>query len=269
MGDVNGRLTMWSDSPSTIVGASCEYANAALGGVRAPSATSPYVASRAYCAADDALYQAGATCGACFRVTYDGSPATDPGRAGSLVVQIVDSGSAKTFDCQVDAFETITGSRTGIFPVTYEPVDCETEGDARATVLDGGNAWYTKVIFSNLPGAVISADIDVGGKVFPMSRVSGATWKASPAGAVGVAGFVVTLEDGSVAELSQCFQSWPVPTGSSCRTSPEPNPKQEPSPEPTQQPTPDPATPDPNPTTLAPIPGGGGGCCKWGANCGD
>merc|ERR1712117_556950 len=109
-----------------IVGGSCEYASSAIGGVGAPSATSPYVASRAYCAADDGLYKQGATCGACFRVSYDGSEATDAGRPGSMVVQIVDSGSAKTFDCQVDAFEAITGSRTGVFPITYEPVDCET-----------------------------------------------------------------------------------------------------------------------------------------------
>merc|ERR1719277_1824078 len=148
---------MWSDSDTTIVGGSCEYANAAQGGVNAPSASSPYVASRAYCAADAELYRLGATCGACFLVAYDGSPATDPGRAGSLVVQIVDSGSTETFDCQVDAFETITGSRTGVFPITYVPVDCETTGGPAATVLDGDNAWYTKVIFSDLPGSVASA----------------------------------------------------------------------------------------------------------------
>merc|ERR1719384_1742305 len=79
-GATSGKLTMWSDNPTIIVGGSCEYANAAGGGVGAPSATSPYVASRAYCAADDGLYQQGASCGACFRVSYDGSEATDFGR---------------------------------------------------------------------------------------------------------------------------------------------------------------------------------------------
>merc|ERR1712150_279841 len=189
----------------------------ASGGVSAPSATSPYVASRAYCAADDGLYQQGATCGACFRVSYDGSKATDNGRPGSLVVQIVDSGSAKTFDCQVDAFEAITGSRTGIIPITYEPVDCETADDGPvATVLDGDNAWYTKVIFSNLPGAVVSADLTVNGASFSMSRVGGATWKASPAGATGSASFTVTLQDGRSVDFGSCFDTWPVPTGTHC-----------------------------------------------------
>merc|ERR1711920_392366 len=185
------------------------------------SATSPYVASRAYCAADDALYEQGATCGACFRVSYDGSPATDPGRPGSMVVQIVDSGSAKTFDCQVDAFEAITGSRTGVFPITYEPVDCEVAADdvhsgPVATVLDGDNAWYTKVIFSNLPTAVESAELIVNGASVGMSRVGGATWKASPGGATGSASFVLVLQDGSRVDLGSCFDTWPVPTGSHC-----------------------------------------------------
>jgi len=207
---------MWSDSPTTIVGGSCEYATAANGGITAPSATSPYVASKAYCAADAALYQSGASCGSCFRVTYDGSQATDKGRAGSLVVQIVDSGSAKTFDCQVDAFKEIAGATTGVFPITYEPVDCETQGGAVVTVLDGNNAWYTKVLFSNLPRAVVGAEITVGGRSFPMSRVSGATWSASPGGAQGAASFAVTLEGGAQLDLGACFESWPVPTGSSC-----------------------------------------------------
>jgi len=224
---------MWSDSPTTIVGGSCEFANAAQGGIEAPSATSPYIARRAYCAADDALYRAGAACGSCFKVSYDGSPATDQGRPGSLVVQIVDSGSAKTFDCQVDAFEAITGARTGIFPITYEPVDCELNPASGpvATVLDGMNAWYTKVIFSNLPQAVDAAEITVEDRPFSMSRVGGATWQASPGGATGVAGFALRLDGGAVVCLDACFGAWPVATTASCAgeaaPEPEPEPEQE------------------------------------------
>merc|ERR1719410_2213433 len=51
---ITGQLTMWSDSATTVVGGSCEYANAASGGVNSPAATSPYIASRAYCAVDAA-----------------------------------------------------------------------------------------------------------------------------------------------------------------------------------------------------------------------
>merc|ERR1711972_310698 len=49
-----------------------------------------------------------------------------------------------------------------------------------------------------------------------MSRVSGATWKASPSGSTGAAGFIVTLQDGSTVEFSSCFDAWPVPAGSHC-----------------------------------------------------
>jgi len=135
-----------------------------------------------------------------------------------MIVQIVDSGSAKTFDCQVDAFEAITGARTGIFPITYEPVDCEiVDGQGPvATVLDGDNAWYTKVIFSNLPKAVASAELKINGASFGMSRAGGATWKASPGGAKGSASFALVLDDGSSVNLGSCFDTWPVPTGSQC-----------------------------------------------------
>merc|ERR1719195_1508573 len=189
----------------------------------APSATSPYVAARAYCAVDFSLYQQGWTCGSCFNVSYDGSPATEPGRAGSMIVQIVADGGdgawwSKNFDCQVDAFEAITGARTGVFSITYEPVPCDLDPSHGpvATVLDGDDASHTKVIFSNLPHAVVNAELKVDGKSFPMSRASGATWKASPSGSTGAAGFVVGLQDGSTVELSSCFDTWPVPTGSHC-----------------------------------------------------
>merc|ERR1712218_293378 len=120
-----------------------------------------------------------------------------------------------------DAFEAITGARTGIFPITYEPVDCEIAIDHGPviTVLDGNNAWYTKVIFSNLPTAVASAELVVNGASFGMSRVGGATWKASPEGAIGSASFAVMLQDGSRVDFRSCFGTWPVPTGSHCSAS--------------------------------------------------
>ncbi|CAE7793546.1 EXPA12 [Symbiodinium microadriaticum] len=212
----DGFMTMWSDSTTTIVGGSCEYANAANGGLGSPAASSPYIASEGYCAVDSTLYSSGGACGSCWRVSYDGSPATDPGVPGSLVVQVVDSGSAKAFDCHLTAFQRITGASTGVFPITYEPVDCDV-GSAGpvATVLDGDNAWYTKVIFSNLVSAVMKADLFLGESAFTMSRVSGATWSASTAGKRDAASFSVTLDTGDIIAF-RCFDSWPVPTGSSC-----------------------------------------------------
>jgi len=212
----DGFMTMWSDSTTTIVGGSCEYANAANGGLGSPAASSPYIASEGYCAVDSMLCSSGAACGSCWRVSYDGSPATDPGVPGSMVVQVVDSGSARTFDCHLTAFQRITGASTGVFPITYEPVDCDV-GSAGpvATVLDGDNAWYTKVIFSNLVSGVLKADLFLGESAFTMSRVSGGTWSASTAGKRDAASFAVTLDTGDIIAF-RCFDSWPVPTGSSC-----------------------------------------------------
>ncbi|CAE8684030.1 unnamed protein product, partial [Polarella glacialis] len=252
-----GFMTMWSDSATTIVGGACEYANAANGGVQSPAATSPYITSKAYCAAGYALYAAGAACGSCWRISYDGSPATDPGRAGSLVVQLVDTGSAKIFDCQLSAFQIITGATSGIFPVTYEPVGCDTApSGAAATVLDGQNAWYTKVIFSNLPSAVLAAELSVAGKSFAMSRVSGATWSANTDGSTGAASFVVTLEGGMQVSFPSCFASWPVAASSSCSTASEesPTPSTTAPPEPSTTASPVPSTTAAPSTTASPSP---------------
>jgi len=222
-GSSSGLMTMWSDSTTTIVGGSCEYANEANGGVNSPAATSPYISSFAYCAVDATLYENGANCGACYRVSYDGSSATDPGQAGSQIVQIVDSGSAKTFDCQLQAFQTITGSSTGVFPITYEPVDCETSnGGAVATMLDGDNAYFTKVIFSNLASSVEQAELTItpadGSSVsFSMDRAGGATWsKGGLGGVTGSASFSLTLASGNVVTMDSCFETWPVATNQFC-----------------------------------------------------
>jgi len=134
-----------------------------------------------------------------------------------MVVQIVDSGSAKTFDCHLTAFQKITGAESGIFPVTYEPADCDTGSQgAVATVLDGKNAWYTKVIFSSLPDAVVGASMLVEGNTYTMSRVSGATWQANTNGESGSVSFSVSLEDQSTVDFASCFSSWPVATGEYC-----------------------------------------------------
>ena len=96
-----------------------------------------------------------------------------------------------------------------MFLITYEPVDCDTVSDQGAgpvaTVLDGNNAWYTKVVFSNLPRAVEAAEIVIGTKTFVMQRVSGATWSASTGGAKGAASFAITLQGGAKVKLADCF----------------------------------------------------------------
>merc|ERR1712167_65554 len=104
----------------------------------------------------------------------------------------------------------------------YEEVECEDIGSPTATVLDGGNAWYNKMIFSGLSRGVSAASIKIGGDAtIQMTRNSGATWYASTPGTSGDVDvtFTLTLENGETVELANCFNSWPQATSSSCTVS--------------------------------------------------
>lgn len=212
-----GDMTLLGGS---VVGASCEYANAQDGGHESPAATSQYIASRRYCAANAKKFANGAGCGACYNVSYSGEGGTDLGRPRWAVVQVINLADSVDFACHGDVFESITGATTGVFPVAYKPVACETtSANGVATVLDGNNAYYTKAIFSDLPHAVAEAKLTVGHKSFPMQRVGGATFMASTDGTTGAASFALTLADGGVSKVAPCFKTWPVATDSSCGTS--------------------------------------------------
>merc|ERR1711939_1280518 len=90
------------------------------------------------------------------------------------------------------------------------------------TVLDGGNAWYNKMIFSGLSRGVSAASIKIGeDDTIQMTRNSGATWYASTPGTSGdvTVTFSLTLENGETVELANCFNSWPQATSSSCTVS--------------------------------------------------
>jgi len=102
------KMTMWSNDPDVITRSMCEYANSNLGGRTAPSAVAPPIQTLHYCATNVAIL--GQACGNCYEVAYDGSEASDDGRAGKAVVQIVDGGATHAFDCQKNVFEIITGA---------------------------------------------------------------------------------------------------------------------------------------------------------------
>merc|ERR1712187_14419 len=103
---------------------------------------------------------------------------------------------------------------TGVFPISYEPVDCRTgNGGAVASMLDGNNAFFTKVIFSNLASAVESAQLTIEATSFTMDRAGGATWsKGGLNGITGAASFSLTLASGDVVAIDPCFGNWPVAT---------------------------------------------------------
>ena len=210
---------MWTTNPKDIQASSCEMAHPASV-AQGNDWLDPYVTNnQRYCAVDDKLKASGMSCGSCYKITYTGEKATDPGRPGSAIIQVVDSGSAKEFDCFLDVFEEITGSNTGVFPIYYKQVDC-VETSPTVVVLDGNNAWYTKVLVVGGHTGVQSVSITVDGKRHDLQRSGGATWAAGLAGKSGPTFFSITYRDGTSAELLGCFGGkWPVATSSQCASS--------------------------------------------------
>jgi len=208
---------MWTENPSDVRGASCEYASSTAT-ARGNGWLSPYVSGGNYCAVSEDLFKGGAGCGKCYSVSYDGSPASNPGRAGSAVIQVVNSGAggANRFDCFINGFKTISGSSTGIFPIKFLPVNC-LGAPPTAVILDGNNSFYVKVLFSGGATGVVSAKLRIGGAMFDMTRSSGATFYANTNGASGQASFEVSYDNGSKATIGGCFGgAWPVATSSIC-----------------------------------------------------
>lgn len=216
-GGTSGYMTMWTESPSAVLGSSCEYAGA-TSTANSASWLEPYVNQHRYCAVNDQMHQMGMGCGECFVIEYSGQGGTDPGRAGSAVIQVVDSGSAKEFDCYLNVFEEITGSSTGIFPIAYTKIPCEVTGPT-AVILDGNNAWYVKVLFAGGSAGVQAARMAIGSTNYSMERVSGATWKANLSGKENQAvTFHLSFSDGSEKTITNCFPGgWPVATSSQCK----------------------------------------------------
>jgi hypothetical protein len=213
---VAGQMTLWTTSKTDIQKSACEYA--------LPAATSkgsswlvPHVNKLRYCGVSAAVYQSGLRCGQCYRITYNGVGGTDPGRAGSAVIQVVDTGSAKEFNCFSNAFTAIKGATTGVFPIRYTPVAC-TKAPTTVVVLDGNNEFYVKVLLAGGTTGVKSANLKLGSVTYTLGRVSGATWKASLAGLKNQqASFSITYSNGVTVSVSGCFGGkWPVPTGTQC-----------------------------------------------------
>jgi hypothetical protein len=145
--DGAGELTMWTDSSSAVTGGSCEYANSgAVSGGSTPWLDT-YVTPGMYCAVSDDLYENGVGCGKCYTIVYNSADGgTDTATSGTANVQVVDSGAggSEHFDCFVTAFETLTGIKTGIFPVSFTQIDCAPQ-PLTAVIMDGNNAFYVKV----------------------------------------------------------------------------------------------------------------------------
>lgn len=222
-----GKLTMWSKKQDVIVGASCEYANPASGKwleLASPSAQSPYIKSRHYCALNTHMMEAGLACGRCYKIKFDGKKHTEGAcaRPGDAVIQVVGSGATPGFDCHDTVFKEISGCNTGKMDITYEPVDCETKETPTAMVIGGHEDWM-KMIFSGLKRPVARASIKIGSDkpIMLQRKVNSATWWSSLKGTKGSipVSFTLTLDNSETVELTNCFNTWPQPKNAACTSS--------------------------------------------------
>jgi len=230
---LSGTMSMWADTEDTLVGYksegdSCKFADKEMGGLSAPTAQTPYIISKHYCAVNHEMFRAGSICGACYRITYAGDQPQGLGRLGSLVVQVVDSGAWATFDCHMSAFETITGASTNTFSIAYEPVPCATSSEGAVAAVLSYDYYWTKFVFSDMKYPVESAEITVGDKSYEMNRVLRneqglrvlgywAVWTGPVEGKVS---FTLVDGHGNNAVLQNCFSGWANrKPGSSCSAS--------------------------------------------------
>lgn len=253
----SGLMTMWAEgNPGPVTASSCEYASSAATSLGS-SWLVPYVKPLYYCAVNSNLYLSGKGCGRCFRISYNGTGGTDPGRAGSTDIQVVDSGSAKEFDCHLTAFSAITNATTGVFPIQYQQIECSPAATPIVVILDGDNAYYVKILIAGGVTGVSSASITIGNNTFNASGNNGATYIFSITGTTNVkVYFTINFLDGTTQIIdNNCFNGkWPVPVGSQCSAvsnNPKPTPVSPTSPKP---PTPSPLTPtSPKPPIPTPV----------------
>lgn len=209
-------MTRWQTPTFAIPPGSCQMTQEASI-AQGSTWLDPYITNgtRA-CAVPTEMFQNGLECGTCYQITYTGEQATNPGRAGSATVQVINHGDIMGFDCQPEVFQEITGATGGIFPVYFKQVDC-IYTPPTVVVLTGDNAWYTKVLVVGGHTGVKAVSMDLGGTRYNLSKVSGATWATKLDGKSGATTFYITYRDGSKEVVSDCFNDkWPVPTSSQC-----------------------------------------------------
>merc|ERR1712087_306838 len=162
------------------------------------------------------MFKGGSICGACYQIKYDGDQSQGLGRAGSLVVQVVDSGSWATFDCHMSAFHTITGASTNIFPIAFKMVPCLTSSEGAVAAVLSYDYYWTKFVFGDTKYPVKSAELTVGAESYPMKRVLG-YWAAWTGPVDGQVSFTLIDDHGNKNVLRRCFAGWKNrKTGSAC-----------------------------------------------------
>lgn len=224
----SGQVTMWATTNSDLIGSQCEYANAPVNSLT-DSVLPSLLRSGFHCAIGDSNpgFGQGEFCGGCYRLTAKSDTGTGgtPGKAGSAVVMVSNGGAGGDahFDCILDSFEAITGAKTGIFDVDFEPVPCDVISGAPVVMnWADKNAYYCKMMFQNVGGwgTVKSVQACLNGNTCAdMTRAGGATWTGCPQGEGSSMKFVLTQEtpEGVASTIEcDCQEAWPWATGHRC-----------------------------------------------------
>jgi len=217
-GDVPGDgMTMWSETEQSMVGSACQYANAGQGGLKSPAAQTPLIQAEKVCAANYKMFEGGFACGRCYKISFNGEASTDPGRPGSEIIQVVDSGAWRNFDCIMPAFKKITGASTGVFQIHYKQVDCPVAHGGPTVTVTASSYYFVSVVFSNLPSPARHASISIDGKSKDMVYLHSAVFQVYT-GSHSAASFHIELENAQSVSFHNCFQKLPMNPGSHCNT---------------------------------------------------
>lgn len=221
-GSSKGGMTMWMDDVSTMVGGACQYANANMGGLNAPTARSPYIKKGKYCAVNEFMWHGGKICGKCFHLSYTGEDSFfgDKGRPGDEFIQVVDSGADRNFDCEMNAFNKISGAVTGVFPIHYKEINCEIAAGGATALLTAANPYFMIIVFGNLPTNAVKAIATVEGQGdYVMDKVTNTFHLVVGQIPHGSVSFQVHTNDGSKFNFVNCIPKWPAKPRSFCQSS--------------------------------------------------
>ncbi|EGC39116.1 hypothetical protein DICPUDRAFT_148118 [Dictyostelium purpureum] len=131
------------------------------------------------------LYQNGAQCGQCFKISNS--------KNNSVVVMAIDSCNdagycqrANHFDLSQDAFSVLGQTSQGVLDgLSYVKVPCQVTGNVKIMMKDGSNPYWTSFLVYNTKVAIkqVSIKLSNSNQFIPLTRTSYNYWPSNISGA--------------------------------------------------------------------------------------